>query len=157
MSLESGSENVFSLDNSLQSDFSQQIEVSDSQKLGQDYDITVLALAPNYQCAIKEFTVSLIGCDLNSFETHDGYQLMEATVRGSTVTSLAPSYSLKLSQIDCGPIAHEIIWPVDATTVQSIVTIDEGSGVVSVSSQKDSDAGTYSLQVRSYLSDYPNI
>ena len=37
------------------------------------------------------------------------------------------------------------------------MTIDEGSGVVSLSAQSDSDGGTYSLQVRSYLADYPNI
>ena len=74
MSLENGGENLFGLDNSLQSDFSQQIDVSDTSKLGQEYTITVLALAPNYQCTIKEFTVSLVGCDLNSFETHDDYQ-----------------------------------------------------------------------------------
>ena len=60
MSKEDGESNVFNLDDSLQADLDITIQVSDQSQLGNSYNITVLAQAPNNQCATKQFTVSLI-------------------------------------------------------------------------------------------------
>ena len=61
---ETGGSNVFNLDESRQSELNIVLETQDQSNDGKSYSISVLALTPNYQCAKKQFTVSLFSEDV---------------------------------------------------------------------------------------------
>ena len=77
---------------------------------------------------------------------------------GPTVSTLAPGLSIDpYPELNCGPYAFDIIWPVDLVKIYNMLTWSTSTGEIEIISALESDVGLYDLKVKIFLTNFPGV